>query len=82
MCSKNTIELNSEQISEIVNNCLVDDYNMVIDNIKSLELLKEIETLPPHKEMDLEDFKNWRDALKNILQWYSIPSEYREMFPD
>ena len=78
----NKIELEIEQVSELVKNNLIYDYHMMVEDIKNLEFQKKCEPLPSYKEEDLAYIIEIRDAMKIILKYYMIPSEYKEIFPE
>jgi hypothetical protein len=76
------IELDIDQVSELVRNNLIDDYRMMVEQIKHLEFLKMSGPLQSYMEEDLADTIEIRDALRTILKYYMIPSKYNEMFRD
>ena len=67
------IELEHEQIAAIVQASLVEDYRMVMEDIKRLKG-KESE-LEPFELEDLENALNLRVALQTLLRYYMLAHE-------
>jgi hypothetical protein len=80
--SINTVELDIEQVTKLVQSNLIDDYYGMIENIKILEPLLDNRDFGLYKNEDLADAIKFSSALKIILEYYMIPSEYKEMFPE
>jgi hypothetical protein len=78
----NTVELDIEQVTKLIQCNLIDDYYCMIDNIKNLESQPDIDNYESWNKRDLADAIKFRDALKIILEYYMIPSKYKEMFPE
>jgi hypothetical protein len=69
-----TVTLDYDQISEIVRETLVSDYQMLCNDIAKLE--KDENNLPDFKKQDLKDIREWHNHLKNTLRYYLTPKEY------
>jgi hypothetical protein len=76
--SKYNIEVDSDMIDKFVRDRLLSDYDMVVKDISSLEFREDM--LQDYQRIDLADMRRWRNHLKGVLEFYMIPSEYKQKF--
>lgn len=67
------IELPDETISNLVYQVLKDDYDMLVQDIQRLKDLRgKNEGLLSYQEIDLENNKKFKKAIKTILRYYKV----------
>lgn len=74
------VNLDIDQVSKIVRETLVSDYQMLCNDIAKLE--KDENNLPDYKKQDLIDIREWHSAMKNVLRYYLTHKEYASIVGD
>ena len=76
---KYNVELNDEAMDAIFRNILVEDYNSLCRDIKTLKKERKAIGLKEYQVEDLSDNIRYRDAMKVLIGYYFAHNEAQEI---
>lgn len=69
------LDLDWESIQAIVVATLKEDFDAFSNDIARLRMEAAHRELKPYQKEDLKDWMTTRDAIYNVLRWYTTPDE-------
>lgn len=69
------LDLDWESIQAIVVATLKEDFDAFSNDIQRLRMEAAHSELKPYQREDLSDWMTTRDAIYNVLRWYTTPDE-------
>lgn len=69
------LDLDWESIQAIVVGVLKEDFDAFSNDIVRLRMEAAHRELKPYQKEDLKDWMTTRDAIYNVLRWYTTPDE-------